>query len=379
MATRKGNGEGTIFQRKTDGMWVGRASLGFDTINHKRMQKSVYGKTKEEVRKKLIAIISDKDKGLTIHTSSQKLSVFLNTWLESVVKNKVRATTYRSYEQICRNHLIPGLGHLPLEKVTPQIIQRFLIEKSKTGISTEHLRRVLRAALNHAMKWEMVVRNAATLVSVPKKEKFKYSHFDIEQTKKFIEGAKQTRHSALFTVTVAMGLRLGEALGLKWDDVDLENGTLTVKHQLQRINGKLQLVDPKTARARRTLSMPEFVVAELRAHKVKQLELRLLQADVWQDNGFVFSSSIGTAADPRNVRKVLEQILKDNELPKVRFHDLRHTCATILLSQGTDLRVMMEILGHSQISITMDTYAHVLPQVQKEAAAKMDAALRAAN
>lgn len=374
MATRRGNGEGSIFQR-ADGRWVGRVSLGFDTVNHKRLQKTVYGSTKSEVRQKVTEILRSHDQGLTVQTKSQTAATYLNSWLMNVVKPKVRPATYRSYEQIVRNHLAPGLGSLTLEKLTPQRIQAFLNAKAETGISVEHLRRVLRAALSQAVKWELVPRNAATLVSVPKKVAFEYTYLDVDQARTFLQAVENTRYRALFTVAIAVGLRLGEALGLRWQDVDLDGGTLSVRHQIQRVEGELKLVEPKTAKARRTVPLPAFAVEALRKHRIEQHETRVANSDVWQEMGFVFASMVGTPADPRNIRRTLESVLKETDLPKLRFHDLRHTCATLLLAQGTDARTIMETLGHSQITLTLNTYAKVMPVLQRDAAEKMDSML----
>jgi len=372
MAVKRSNGEGSIFKR-ADGRWVGKVSLGYDLVNHKRLRKVVYGKTRGEVRTRLTELQRKHDQGLTVNTKAQATSQFLTTWLNDVAKPNTRPSTYRSYEQIVRNHLIPGLGTYSLEKLTPQVIQSFLNAKAKTGISVEHLRRVLRAALNQAVKWDLIVRNPATLVSPPKKEKYEFAYLEPEQAKKLFEAASHTRYEALFTVAISVGLRLGEALGLKWSEVDLEAGTLTVKHQLQRVEGKLTLVEPKTARARRVVPLPSFAIEALKKHRTRQLEERIFNSDVWQEQNFVFTSTVGTPADPRNIRRTLETILQESGLPKVRFHDLRHTCATLLLAQGTDARTIMETLGHSQITLTLNTYSHVMPSLQRDAADRMDA------
>jgi integrase len=372
MANKRSNGEGSIYQR-ADGKWTAKISLGYDLVTHKRLRKVVYGRTKQEVRAKLTELLSKTDRGVTVNTRSQSVASFLTHWLNDVAKHKVRQSTYRSYEQIVRNHLIPGLGTYSLVKLTPQVIQSFLNAKAETGISVEHLRRVLRAALNQAMRWELIVRNPATLVSAPKKAKYEFQYLDVEQSRNFLDAVSQTRHETLFKVAIAVGLRLGEALGLQWADIDFDKRTLTVRHQLQRIDGVLKLVEPKTAKARRTIPLPAFAIDSLRSHRAKQLEMSLFNADVWQKSDLVFTSTIGTPADPRNIRRTLYQILEDFDLPKLRFHDLRHTCATLLLAQGTDARTIMETLGHSQITLTMNTYSHVMPQLQRDAADRMDA------
>jgi integrase len=177
-------------------------------------------------------------------------------------------------------------------------------------------------------------------------------------------------------VALAVGLRLGEALGLKWDDIDLVQKELRVRHALQRSNGKLRLVEPKSERSRRSVSLPNFAVAALRQHRASQLQDRLAAGGSWQETGFVFTSSIGTPLEGSNVWKAFRALLDRAGLPQMRIHDLRHTCASLLLAQGVHQRLVMETLGHSQISLMMDTYSHVLPALHAEVAAKMDAVLK---
>jgi integrase len=200
-----------------------------------------------------------------------------------------------------------------------------------------------------------------------------------EQARTFLDAARGDRLEALYSVALAIGLRQGEALGLRWEHIDLDGGELRVRVALQRIAGKLQLVEPKTRQSRRTIPLPQVAVNALRAHRVSQLEERLLAGDRWVDTGLVFCTPKGTPLDARNVTRRFQKLLKQTDLPHQRFHDLRHTCATLLLVQGVPPRVVMEILGHSQISLTMDTYTHVVPALKREAANRMDALLGTAE
>lgn len=377
MATKKrGQNEGTIFQR-ADGKWVSRISLGYDLVSGKRRQKTFYGETKEDVRRKLTEAMRGNDLGLNVSPKSQTVEQFLKVWLETVAKPRIRPRTYRSYEQIVRNHLVPGLGRIELQRLTPQQVQAFLNAKSEAGLSVEHLRRVLRTALTQAVKWDYVPRNVAALVSTPKKSKHEFAYLDAVGARKFVEAVRGHRLEALFTVALAVGLRLGEALGLTWDDVDLDEGTLRVRSQMQRTKGKVEFVQPKTERARRVIPLPAFAVQALIRHRGRQAEERLMNADVWQNYNLVFTSSVGTPPEERNVRRSLDALLLGAGLPRLRFHDLRHSCATLLLSQGVDVRTIMETLGHSQIALTLNTYSHVVPALKKDAATKMDAMLGA--
>ncbi|MBI1332242.1 MAG: tyrosine-type recombinase/integrase [Armatimonadetes bacterium] len=371
---KRGNSEGSISLRP-DGRWVARITVGWE--NGKPKRKAFYGKTRQEVASKLAAGIRTRDQGLTLHNEKQTLGDFLNQWLADVIEPKVRPSTYRSYEQIVRNHLIPGLGKLPLSKLTPQDVTKFLRAKHDAGISAEHLRRVLRASLSYAVRFDLAPRNVASLASCPTKEKADIKYLDPDQARRFLKAIQGHRHEALYTVALAVGLRLGEALGLKWSDLDLQNGSLTVSRQLQRVKGKLVYVETKTRNARRSIPLPAFAVQSLQNLWARQqMQDKELAGDDWQENGLVFTSSIGTPADPRNVRRSLTKVLADNKLPELRFHDLRHSCATLLLSQGTDPRTIMQTLGHSQITLTLNTYSHVIPALQRDAADKMDSILQ---
>ena len=278
-----------------------------------------------------------------------------------------------------KQHLLPTIGKLSLNKLTPLHVQRLLVEKKATGLSARrihYIRAVLRTALNQALRWNLVAWNVATLVDSPRVERHEVRVLDIDQSRDLLDTMDSHRLGAFFSVAMALGLRLGEALGLRWLDVDLDQGVLHVRQALQRQKGRgLTFVEPKSRRSRRTLALPAVVVMALKAHRVRQQEERLLAGSRWKNSGLVFTTTIGTPLDDRNVRKEFIALLTKTGLPRVRLHDLRHTCASLLLAQGVHPRVVMEILGHSQISLTLDTYSHVLPVLEREAADKMDAAL----
>jgi integrase len=218
----------------------------------------------------------------------------------------------------------------------------------------------------------MVSRNDATLVSPPRVQQTEIEPFTPVQAKQFLAAIKGNRLEALYSVAVALGLRRGEALGLRWQDVDLDAGTLTVRVTLQRVSGKLQLVEPKTSRSRRTITLPQITIKALRTHKTRQLEERLAAGEQWLETGMIFTSTIGTPLEPRNLNRQFTKLLEQLGLPHMRFHDLRHTCASLLLAQGVHPRVVMETLGHSRISETMDRYSHVIPALQQDAADRLD-------
>jgi integrase len=231
-------------------------------------------------------------------------------------------------------------------------------------------------ALNEAVKWSAVGRNVADLVKAPRRVRYKPVALDHKQARALLKAAGKHRLGAILSVATAVGLRLGESLGLRWQDVDLKKGTLQVNQTLQRVDGKLDFVEPKSEKSRRTVTLPALTVQTLKRHATRQKKERLLTVGSWVDSGLVFTSTIGTPLDERNVRRALKGVLTVAKLPAIRIHDLRHTCVTLLLTQGVHPKVVQEIFGHSQISLTLDTYSHVLPHVNAEAALQMDTALR---
>lgn len=323
----------------------------------------------------LLKARGDQARGLPILDERQTIKQFLTDWLEHK-QSSVRFSTHRSYEQTVRNHLIPELGHLKLSKLQPQHIDQMLKRELDAGLSprsTAYLRVVLRAALNRARKRDLVARNAAELADAPRMERYKVKPLTPEQARLLLDTAKGHRLEALYTVALACGFRRGEILGLHWRDVDFEHSRMSVSQALQRQKGRgLVLTETKTDRSRRTIELPPPLVTALRAHRVRQLEERMAAGPEWHDHGFVFASTVGTGLEPRNLTRAFKALLKRAApaLPDIRFHDLRHSAATLLLVQGVELRVVQEVLGHSSISLTANTYAHVMPVLIQDAAGR---------
>ena len=368
---KRGNGEGSIYQRSSDGLWAGAVSLP----SGKR--KPVYGKTRQEVAKKIAVLLNDVHAGLPVATGKKTLAALLVEYL-AAVKPTVRASTYRSYDLHVRVHLIPTLGKTPLSEVTPSKIQAMLAQKLQGGLSPRSVQRihaVLRQALNQAVAWGQLARNPALFAKPPKAERFDAPVITAADARAILEAVRGDRQEALVTVALSLGLRLGEATGLRWIDVDLEKGTLKVQVQVQRIGGTLALVDLKTDESRRTLPMPVVLVQALQAHRVRQLEERLLAGSRWKESGLVFPTGIGTLIDGPRVTQRFQKHLARAGLPRIRFHDLRHGAASLLLAQGVDLKTVSDVLDHSQIGITANLYAHVAPKLKQDAAERMQAAL----
>jgi integrase len=379
MASRRGHGEGAIYLRESDQRWVASVDLG--SANGKRKRKVLYGKTRKDVAEKLKVVLREQQQGLPIHAERQTVGQYLSAWLTDVVKPSVRPKTFRSYEGIVRIHLTPALGRYQIAKLTPQHVQQLLNAKLAAGLSprsVQYLRDVLRNALGQAMKWGLVTRNVATLAEPPRVPHHEMRFLTPDQARGLLAASRGERLEALYTVALALGLRQGESLGLRWQDVDFAAGTLHVRYALQRVDGTLQLVEPKTNQSRRTLNMPPTVTTALQAHRERQELDRSAAGDRWVETGLVFTTRKGTPLDARNVTGWFKKLLTSAELPDMRWHDLRHSCASLLLAQRVPPRVAMEVLGHSHISQTM-RYSHVIPELQAAAAASMERVLTGAT
>jgi len=367
VAGRRASGEGSIYRRR-NGTWSAIATLPDGRRKH------IYGKTRDQVRRKLAEILHAMQNGSFTDARGKTLGEFLDQWLADVVKPRVRAWTFAGYEVHVRRHIKPVLGRVPLEKLSPQHVQHLLNRKLEEGLkpkSVRYLRGTLRTALNEAVRWGLVARNAAALVDGPRVERFDIQPFTPAEARVFLDSIAGERLEALYSVALTMGLRQGEALGLRWQDVDLELGYLRVCKQLQRVHGAPQLVEPKTARSRRTLAMPPMITKGLEQHRVRQRQERSNAGSRWAETDLVFASTEGKPLDGTAISKGFHSLLKRAGLQQRRFHDLRHSCATLLLVQGVSPRVVMDVLGHSQIGLTMNTYSHVIPDLRRDAADRM--------
>jgi integrase len=265
-----------------------------------------------------------------------------------------------------------------LSKLQPEQVQAMMNAQLEEGLSPNtvlRIRATLRRALNQAVKWGLISRNPATLVDPPRAEKFRVQPISPQEAGAILKAVADHRLSALFTLALATGLRQGEVLGLRWEDIDFDRAVLTVNFALQRLNGERVLVEPKSKESRRSIPMPDIVVRTLRAHRHAQEQDRIAAGDAWRATGLVFCTTTGGPLAATNVTNTFHRLLERASLKRRRFHDLRHGCASLLLVQGVSMRVVMETLGHSEIGLTMNTYSHVLPQLQREAADMMDDAL----
>jgi len=365
---RRGHHEGSIYQRK-DGRWTAAV-----TVPGTGKRRYVYGSTRREVSEQLTSIMADIQHGLPVHADKQTVQEYLNGWLEHSKRGKVRPTTYTRISGIVRNNINPYIGQTRLQALTPQQVEYLLNEASAAGLSSrtvQYIHAVLRNALNQALHWGQVQRNVASLVRPPQAVHQPIQPWTAEQARQFITAVQHERLRSLFVLSLTTGLRQGEVLGVRWEDIDLDAGTLTVNGQLQKFDGKLQWVPTKTVKSKRTIVIPAVALTALQAHHDRQRS----EAACNKPTGYVFTTRDGKPLMARNVYRRFLELSEQAGLPRIRFHDLRHTAATLMLAQGVDPRTIMEILGHSQISLTLNTYSHVLGSMKQSAADKINALL----
>ncbi len=315
------------------------------------------------------------ESGLTAAGAKATLRAFLIEWLESI-KTSLRPKTWGQYGQVIRQHILPELGKTKLKDLRPDQIQSFYNRKLKAGTSPSTVRiihAVLHKALGDALRWGLMSRNPVSVVLKPKVSRREMQVLSADQVQQFLICTSGVRNEALYHLAISTGLRQGEILGLKWSDLDWEAASLQIQRQVQRAPGEgLKLVEPKSAAGRRLIVLGPSTLEKLLKHSKKQRSDRILVGEQWQENDLIFPSTVGTPMDQKRLHTNFKKLLRKAELPEIRFHDLRHTAATLMLQQGIHPKVVQERLGHSQISVTLDTYSHVLPAMQKEAALKID-------
>jgi integrase len=365
---RRGHGEGSIYQRK-DGRWV--ASLSID--GHKR--KDLYGKTRKEVQEKLKIALREQQQGTLITTPQQTVEQFLTQWLESH-RLAVRIRTYERYEQFVRLHLIPSLGHIKLDKLTVQHVKNLYVTLEKKQLSTttlNTLHNMLHKALVDAVKWGLLMRNVCDAITAPKRERHEIKPLTMEQAKQLLSAAKGQTLEALWVLALTTGMRRGEILALKWQDINFDQAMVQVRRIFTRAPGRTFIeADPKTEKSKRSIMLTSIALDALKVHRRSQLETRLQAGSAWKDSDLIFCTSLGTPLHPNWVLAQFKKLLTRTGLPDMRFHDLRHSIATLLLSMGIHPKVVQELLGHNRIQETVDTYSQVLPTIHKEAVKKLE-------
>lgn len=359
---------GFVKKDKQRDSWYYEATLGVDEKG-KRIRKKKRFDTKKEAQQALADLLSAANKGEYVEPSKVLYRDYLNDWLESK-KISVRESTWKSYSDWVRLHIIPALGDLEISKITPQRVEKFMLDLGKNnyaGSTMQKIHTIIKDSLNKAERWQMVSKNVVDLVDRPKASKEEMLVWDNEQSLSFLKHAKSDRLYIAFLLALTTGMRQGEILGLRWKDVDLENGIVYVKQTLSHDGQRISPL-PKTAAGRRSITVPSEVISDLIKHKLMISSERRACGSGYKDNNLVVCTTLGTPQSPRNLNRTFQRLLKSVDVPKIRFHDLRHTHATLLLVQGVNPKVVSERLGHATIKITLDTYTHVLPSLLKDVA-----------
>jgi integrase len=392
------NGEGSIFPRKdSTGKVIGyvaQLDLGRGA-NGKRKRRNFYGLTAKAVQERMQKA-REQHRGGTLPTSGKLTTgTWLRRWLDDVARRNTRHSTYLRYKRLVEQYMVPHLGTIPLEKLAPSDVRQMLnalaakdakdedepVKRRKAGQglsprSLHHLRAVLRTALNQAIADGLIARNVASLAKGPKVPASEMHAFDPEQSNLFLAAIKGDPFEALYTLALTTGMRKGELLGLRWPHVDLDAGTLHVTKALQRIDGELVLVDPKTDRSRRIVPLTTLAVDALKQHREQQNALAVKLGKRWLDDmGLVFTTPFGAPQDGSFVVRHFQAICRKAELPVIRFHDLRHSAVVLLDAAGVDVAVTSRMLGHSTITTTHNTYRHVFEKAQRQAAISLDRVL----
>lgn len=365
MAGKRGNGEGSISQLPS-GKWRAQA-----TINGRRVGTTAA--THKAAQEQLRKLLSDADKGLLPPVERLTLTAHMERWLSDVVQPSVRSSTMKGYSDVVRLYIVPTLGKMKLTQIQPNHVQQLYGKLAGDGLSPQSIRNthaVLRRALGQAVDWNLAPRNVAALAHPPRVHRAEITVLSPDEVRTLIAATRGDRWEALITVALATGMRQGELLGLKWADVNLGRHTLHVQRQWQRDGS---YAEPKTAKGRRTIDLPASCVAVLKEHKRAQAEERLLVGPEWQANDLLFCTHQGRPLSHRNVLRAFKLLMERAGLPDIPFHALRHTAATLLLLQGVHPKIVQERLGHATISMTLDTYSHLIPSMGRSAAEQLDA------
>lgn len=369
---------GTV--RKRGNKWSVIVDIGIDEKG-KRQQKWKGGyETKKAAQAALTEMLGQLAAGTYLEPTNKSVAVFLREWLPAI-RGTVRASTFRSYSTNMERHVIPRLGHVPLRQLSALQLNAFYAElvesgrcDGKGGLSARTVRYthvVLHRALRDAVRWGLLSRNPADLADPPKQQRPEVHVWTTDQLRQFLEHVGTDRLAALWVLLATTGMRRGEALGLRWRDVDFEASRVSVSQSLGSWGGQLVFAAPKTAKSRRSLTLDPVTLAVLRRHRKLQLEERMRWGRTRDELDLVFCREDGSPVRPDSVTRQFGELSRAAGLPKIRLHDLRHTYATIALSSGAHAKVVAERLGHSTIGITLDTYSHVMPALEEETAARV--------
>ena len=367
--------------RRRGKTWSIVVDIGRDE-NGKRQQRWHAGfRTEREAEAKLPEILTQLQRGSYVEPTKKTMTIFMREWLESARSN-TRSSTWSTYQTLTEKHIIPALGSWQIQRLTAAKLDAFYGElltsgrrSGKGGLSPRtvgHIHGVIRLALSQAVRWQLLTRNVADDANPPRKKQTTMRTWSPEEVRTFLNHVHDDRNYAAYVLALTTGLRRGEILGLAWRDVDLDAGWLNVRQTVVSVNFKVQLSTPKTAAGRRSVALDAGTVQVLRDHRLRQLKERVdLGLDNVKPDDFVFSQPDGSPIHPGLFSDAFDRRVKAAKLLRIRFHDLRHTSATLALAAGIHPKVVQERLGHASISITLDLYSHSVPSLQEDAATKV--------
>ncbi len=357
--------------------WQIVVELPRDTVTGKRRQKFLTAPTKREVEALATQLLATLENGGIAESDAKKMTVkqFLERWLDSI-GSSVRDSTQARYRQLTTQHISTVIGHIHLTKLTPLDVQKLYADRLKAKLSTTTvalLHNILHKALKQGMRWGLLTRNVTEAVDPPREATPEYITWNQEQTAAFLAVSDKDVWAAFWRLALLTGMRRGELMGLKWDDIDFQRRNLSVKRTLSRgAKGGFTFGLPKTAHGRRSIALPQSAVESLQRHRVKQLEARLKVASTYKDDDLVFANALGEPLHPNTIAYRFKKLQKDAGLPVIRIHDLRHTSATLMLANGEHPKIVQERLGHADVSMTLNRYSHVTMDMQREAADRLD-------
>ena len=368
---RRINGDGSVYKRQ-DGYWAG--AFYAPTTSGKRKRVVVYGKTLGEARDKLLKAMQQARAGIPVPDQAWRLDLYLEYWLENVVKRNRRPATYNLYEMMVRLYLIPGLGNRRLTSLSVPVVQQFLntrLEKGDSIRKVQVMRTVLSAALTRAVREELLVRNVARLAELPESKRGTIRPWTAAEARQFLAAVKPDPLYAAFVVLIFYGLRRGEALGLRWDDIDFDTGTIQIRQQLQRIGGQLLLSPVKTRAGERDLPLLDVVRQALKLQAERQAAYRADMGAAWPDTSLVFTTRTGRPVEPRNLVRSFRRICDSNKIRIIKVHHLRHTVGSLLKDLGVPARDAQTILGHTRISTTLEIYTDTDEEASRDALTRL--------
>ncbi|MEU4116519.1 tyrosine-type recombinase/integrase [Kitasatospora sp. NPDC028055] len=397
----RANGEGTIYQRK-DGRWEAAGYVLATDGSRKRVR--VYGTTRKEAADKLAERIAASNQGRPVAAADSTVAAYLTYWLDSVAVHRLRENTHTRYRTCVRLYVVPGLGRKKIAHLTAKDIRTWLDRlrttcqccargldrqqrcctvgqccgKRLSPLTVTYVHSVLKSALEHAVREDELPRNVARNIKTGTPRPRRFEPLTVVEARRFLASVEGHRLQALFELALRTGLRKGELLGLRWEDLDLDGGTASIRRTLQRTpTGGLTTLPTKTVSSERRIALPTECVHALKHHRERQDQEREAAGDAWTDSGYVFTAPDGSPTDPSTLTRHFTALCRAARLRRIRFHDLRHTAATLLLEQGVELVVIKELLGHAHIGVTATVYAHVRLRLQRQAIDTLGNALRA--